>query len=137
MDGYVTDFGRTGFVGAPSPRHRQYYEAVRAGQQAGCAAVRPGAVASDIFRIVRDEARAAGIPHYHRPSTGHGIGREIYDSPSISETDATPLEAGMVVNIEAPYYELGFGGVQVEDSLLVTNDGWEYLVDYPRDLFTC
>lgn len=137
MNGYVTDFGRTGFVGEPSPRHKAYYEAVLAGQQAGCKAVKPGVRACDIYRVVRSATQAAGIPHYYRPSTGHGIGREIYDSPSINETDTTPLEAGMIINVEAPYYELGFGGVQVEDSLLVTDNGWEYLVDYPRDLFIC
>ncbi len=137
MDGYVTDFGRTGFVGDPSPRHKLYYDAVLAGQQAGCAAVKPGVRACDIYTVVRTAAQAAGIPQYYRPSTGHGIGREIYDSPSINEFDTTPLEAGMIINVEAPYYELGFGGVQVEDSLIVTNDGWEYLVDYPRQLFSC
>jgi Xaa-Pro aminopeptidase len=56
---------------------------------------------------------------------GHGIGIELYDRPLISPGEDTLLESSMVINIETPYYELKFGGVQVEDCLLITDNGYQ------------
>ena len=85
--------------------------------------------------MVERTAREAGLSDYSRPAYGHGIGREIYDFPSISHGDTTVIEAGMVINVEAPLYELGWGGLQIEDTLVVTETGAAYLADYSRELF--
>jgi len=65
------------------------------------------------------------ISHYSRHHCGHGIGIELHELPNIAPNDDTILEEGMIINIESPYYELGFGGMQVEDTMLVTNKGKE------------
>lgn len=133
--GYISDGGRTGVVGKPTDKQRHYHEATLAGQQAGCDAVKPGALARDIFLAMRDGVRSHGFPEYDRQSLGHGIGVEVYDRPLIAPGDDTVLEPGMVVNVEVPLYELGFGGFQIEDTLLVTETGHEYLIDLDKGLF--
>ena len=87
-----------------------------------------------MFDRAVEVTRAAGIPHYDRHHCGHGIGIECYDLPSIAAQDTTVLKEGMVVNVETPYYELGFAGLQVEDTVVVTKDGVEYLSTYDRSL---
>ena len=82
-----------------------------------------------------ENVRKAGIPHYERNHVGHGIGIECYDLPNITALSDDVLEEGMVLNVETPYYELGFGGVQVEDTLLVTKSGFQKLTRNDRDLF--
>ena len=68
-----------------------------------------------------------GIPHYDRSHIGHGAGLEIYDIPLLGPNDHTPLEAGMVFQVELPYYELGFPGLQIEDTVLVGEHGSQIL----------
>ena len=89
---------------------------------------------SDIFNVAVQTVRNSGIPHYQRHHCGHGIGLEFYDPPLISPHDHTKIEEGMVLNIETPYYELGFGGLQVEDTVLVTESGVRYLTKSSREL---
>jgi len=134
-EGYWTDWGRSGTIGAPDPEVARRYDALLAGQQAAVGHLRPGVTASEIAGILEGTVREAGMPDYSRPAYGHGIGREIYDFPAIAHGDDTRIEAGMVINIEAPLYVLGWGGLQIEDTLVVTETGADYLVDYSRELF--
>ena len=122
-NGYNSDLARTAVMGHPSEKTAQYYEAVRLGTQEAIAAVRPGVTAEEIFEIAMDVTRKNGIPHYQRHHCGHGIGVECYDLPSVAPGDRTVLEENMVLNVETPYYELGWGGVQVESTMVVTRDG--------------
>jgi Xaa-Pro aminopeptidase len=78
--------------------------------------------------------RAAGIPHYQRHHVGHGIGLEPYDPPTIAPGSDTALEPGMVFCVETPYYEHGWGGVQVEDAVEVTAAGARLLTRSSREL---
>jgi Xaa-Pro aminopeptidase len=98
-----------------------------AGLEAAASAMRPGAKASDVFRVSVDAARKAGIPHFDRHHVGHALGVVCYDDPLIGPNDHTVLEEGMVINIETPYYEVGFGGAHVENTFLVTRSGCEPL----------
>ncbi len=122
-NGYSSDLARTVTVGPPSDKVRRCYEAVLAGTNAGIAAARSGIPACELFRIAVEETRKAGLPHYRRHHVGHGIGLEVYDSPSLAPGDCTLLEENMVLNVETPYYELGWGGVQVEDTIAITSAG--------------
>jgi len=124
---YFNDIARNAVVGAPGPKLKTYHAAVVAGLQAAAAAMRPGAKASDIFRASVEAVRKAGIPHYDRHHVGHALGVVCYDDPLIGPNDHTPLEEGMVINIETPYYELGFGGAHVENTYLITKTGCEPL----------
>ncbi|MPL98744.1 Methionine aminopeptidase [bioreactor metagenome] len=126
-DGYTSDLARTACVGKPDEKVSRYYDAVFAGTVAAIAAVRPGVPAENLFEIAMKTTRERGIPHYRRHHVGHGIGLEIYDYPSMAPGDHTVLEENMVINIETPYYELGWGGVQIEDTVAITADGCRVL----------
>jgi len=124
---YFSDIARNAVVGSASAKLRAYHAAVVAGLETAANAMRPGAVASEIFRATVDAVRGAGIPHYDRHHVGHALGVICYDDPLIGPNDHTVLEQGMVINIETPYYELGFGGVHVENTFLITRTGCEAL----------
>ncbi len=134
--GYLTDMSRTYSFGPPDDKLTRYYNAILKGQDLALGLVRPGSIASEIFNRTVAEVRETGIPHYGRQHVGHGIGLGLggYDRPTLSPGDHTPLEAGMVLCVETPYYEMGWGSVQVEDMIVVTDDGFRWLTSLPRHL---
>ena len=134
LNGYCSDLARTAVVGEPSEKIKTYYAAVLAGIDAAIAAAKPGVACKDLFNIAVEETRKNGIPHYRRHHVGHGIGVECYDNPSITPQSPFILEEGMTINLETPYYELGWGGVQIEDTFEVTKDGVRMLDHTTRDL---
>jgi Xaa-Pro aminopeptidase len=89
--------------------------------------VEPGVDVSEIFKAAVETVKRNGIPHFRRHHTGHGWGLERYDPPLISPRVHTTLEEGMVLCIETPYYEVGWGGLLHEDNLVVTSSGYRYL----------
>ncbi|MEM1938119.1 MAG: M24 family metallopeptidase, partial [Candidatus Caldarchaeum sp.] len=95
--------------------------------------IRPGVRASHLFDVAVETTRINGLTHYRRHHCGHGIGLELYDVPVIRPEDQTVVEEGMVLNIETPYYELGLGGIIIEDTLVVKSDGVEMLSKTSND----
>lgn len=124
---YRADIARIASFGEPSGEILGMYDALNRGVQRGIEHIRPGVRASEIFHLVVETVRREGIPHYQRNHVGHGIGLDGYDLPLLSAGSSDVLEAGMVLCIETPYYELGRIGLQVEDMLVVTPDGAEML----------
>jgi Xaa-Pro aminopeptidase len=124
---YSSDIALSAVFGQPTEKHKKYYNAIVRGTLEAINSVRPGVKASDLFNIALETTRKTGIPHYRRHHCGHGIGIEAYDLPIVRPTDTTSLEEGMVLNIETPYYEIGFGGLQIEETILVTDKGYKYL----------
>lgn len=135
-DGYASDISRTAIFGEPSAKQRTYYQAILDGEDAALQVLRPAARACDVFAAAIEGTRRGGIPHYRRHHVGHGIGLDVYDHPVLNETTETVLEPGMVFEVETPYYEIGFGGVQVEDTVVVTEAGYQMLTRTPRELRT-
>ncbi|GAB2578724.1 integrase [Paractinoplanes abujensis] len=133
VDGYWSDIGRTAVLGEPDARQQQVYAAVHAGEQAQLDAARPGVTAEELFRLGL-EGTGARVPRYRRQHCGHGIGLSIYEPPIIAPGGATPLRAGMTFCFETPYYELGWGGMMIEDTVMITEDGYEMLCSGERDL---
>lgn len=131
---YRADIARIASFGEPTREMAHKYRALRRGVQRGIEYVRPGVRASDVFQVVLETVRREGIPHYQRNHVGHGIGLDGYDLPLLSPASSDVLEAGMVLCIETPYYELGRVGLQVEDMLLVRSDGVEMLTDFCEDM---
>jgi Xaa-Pro dipeptidase len=131
---YRADIARIATLGRPVPKVARYYHALRKGLDRAYELVRPGVRASDIFAEVVAVVRREGLPHYRRHHVGHGIGLDGYEPPILTERNADVLEAGMVLCIETPYYELGLAGLQIEDMVVVTKDGVETLMASDTDL---
>lgn len=125
VDWYFSDIARNAVVGAPSAKLKACHAGVVAGLEAAAAVMRPGVKASEVFHAGMEAVRRNGIPHYERHHIGHAIGCVCYDDPLIGPADQTVLEEGMVINIETPYYALGFGGAHVENTFLITKTGCE------------
>lgn len=134
LEGYKSDIGRLVFFGEPSDEIRELFDASKAGQQAAIDMMRPGVVAKDVFATAVQTVIDAGIPTYRRQHVGHGIGVEYYDLPVLTPDSDTVLEAGMVFEVETPYYRLGVGGAFIEDTVVVTETGAEIITTLSRDL---
>jgi len=111
--GYHADVTRTAVMGAPDPRQEKVFDAVLIGLEAGIDAARPGATAGVVFSAAVTAARGAGLPDYDRHHVGYGIGLDARERPMVESASTTPLETGMVLRLETPYYEHGWGGAQV------------------------
>jgi Xaa-Pro dipeptidase len=133
-EAYASDIARTAVFGQPTARQRAYYQAILDGEDAALAVLRPGVRAADVFAAAVAGTRRGGIPRYDRHHVGHGIGLDVYDHPVLAPGAETALEPGMVLEVETPYYEVGFGGLQVEDTALVTDRGFRLLTRTPREL---
>ena len=131
--GYHADIARNFALTPPDARTRDIHAAMVAGQQAAAEAMRPGVLARDVFEIGIRAARDAGVDEYRRHHIGHGLGLEVYDIPVLAPGDDTELEEGMVISVETPYYELGYGWLQPEDAFLVTAGGGEWLNSLSRE----
>ena len=138
LDGYCSDLTRTVAVGPPSPEARRIHAAVHAAQQAAVAAVRPGADTTSVDTAARDVLRQHGLGDAFGHGTGHGLGLDIHEEPRITRQRADvprlPLEPGMIFTIEPGAYLPGFGGVRIEDDVLVTETGCDVLTAVPSGL---
>jgi Xaa-Pro aminopeptidase len=132
---YHSDIGRTVILGEPSQKQAGLYEAMWAGTKEAVAMIKPGVLASEVFELAMKVSRASGIPDFQRHHCGHGQGLEGYEPPLIAPEDDTPLETGMVLNIETPYNEVGFGGMIIEETVLVTAEGGEQITSIDSDLY--
>ena len=133
--GYASDIARCFSVGPPRNEIGTQYNALLVGEQAALDMLRPGVRASDLFHLTVAAVRGAGLPRYERTHVGHGIGIVGgYDKPLLAPDDHTAIEAGTVLCVETPYYEVGRVGLQVEDMVLVTEGGFEFLSQSSRGL---
>ena len=140
LDGYCCDLTRTVAIGPPSREARRVYQAVHDAHAAAVAAVKPGVDASAVDRAARDLLRDRGLGEAFGHGTGHGLGLDVHEEPRIGKprADVPPvaLAPGMVFTIEPGAYLPGFGGVRIEDDVLVTETGCELLTSLPRELLS-
>lgn len=129
---YQSDTARIAVIGELSEREEKIFSALKDGIALGISKIKPGVRYSDVFHATMDYIHEF-LPAYRRNHVGHGIGVEIYDAPVIGETDFK-FEKDMVCCVEAPYYEVGLGGYQVEEVIHVTDDGAEVLSERPVDI---
>lgn len=134
FEGYNADTTRMAVIGEPSAKQREIHDVVLRAHDAAIAAVRAGITTGDVDRAARrviDEA-GYGAQFFHR--VGHGLGLDVHEDPSLDPGSKTVLETGMVFTIEPGIYVEGFGGVRIEDDVVVEDNGCRVLTQADRTL---
>jgi len=132
---YLSDVGRNATLGPPTPKAQKFFDALNEGVKEMEQMIRPGVKCSELFKAAVSTVRKSGIDHYQRQNTGHSIGLEVVEPPLLSSTSDTRLRENMVIAIEAPYYELGFGAFNPEETVRVTKNGMEKLSTMENKLY--
>jgi Xaa-Pro aminopeptidase len=135
FEGYRSDMTRTFCVDAePEGELARIFDVVQTSQAAGAAAVRPGIAAKEVDDICRRIIADAGWAERFEHGTGHGVGLDIHEAPTVSQLGTAILAPGFVVTVEPGVYVPGHGGVRVEDTLVVTEDGARPLTRFTKDI---
>lgn len=135
VDGYCSDMTRTVVIGEPGEQHLLIYDLVLHAQMEALKAIAPGKTGAEIDAVARNIISEAGYGEYFGHGLGHGVGLEIHEGPRLSKTGETVLEPGMVVTVEPGVYLPDFGGVRIEDLVLVTEDGYRVLTSTFKELY--
>lgn len=136
-NGYHSDMTRTYAVGEITEKQKRVYNTVFQAQQKGLESVRAGVKAGDVDKAARDYIYQAGYEGCFGHSTGHGVGLDIHELPSVSNGNETILQSGMVITVEPGIYIPGEFGVRIEDTVVVTSDGYINLCTIPKELQYC
>lgn len=132
--GYCSDITRTVAVGEINTELKTIYETVLEAQLQGVNGIKPGISGKQADALTRDYITEKGYGENFGHSTGHGIGLEVHEGPSLSHRTDTTLAPGMVVTVEPGIYVPGVGGCRIEDDLVVTESGNERLTFAAKDL---
>ncbi len=135
-DDYVSDITRTYAVGDISDELRNIYTTVQASNAAGVAACQPNVTGEAIDSAARAVIDAAGYGDYFIHRTGHGLGMEAHEAPSLVAGNQNPLPVGAAFTVEPGIYVPGLGGVRIEDDIVLSAEGHLCLTTLPRDLIT-
>ena len=131
---YKSDITRTFIVGTPIERQRDIYETVLQTNMAALDLIRKGETGFDVHMVAAKLIEDAGYGEHFIHDLGHGVGLEVHEGPNLGKTSKDTLRKGMVVTDEPGIYIHGFGGVRIEDTVLVTDSAPERLTRYAKDL---
>jgi len=131
---YISDLTRVLVTGRILPKFERIYRVVLEAQTRAIAAMRPGVAAREIDKIARGFIADAGFGRYFGHGLGHGLGLEVHESPRLAESSEDVLRPGMVITVEPGIYFPGWGGVRIEDDVLITRKGHEVLTTVPKRL---
>lgn len=131
---YHSDMTRMAVAGRPTARHREIYRIVLEAQQLGLKKIRPGITGAEVDAVVRNHIMDHGYLDYFQHGTGHGVGLEIHEAPALNPASRDILAEGMVVTVEPGIYIPGFGGVRIEDLVVVTRRGCKNLTTASKSL---
>jgi Xaa-Pro aminopeptidase len=134
LDVYCSDCTRMLFLGPPSAKWRRVYERVRKAQARALAAIRPGVPCKDVDAAARRYTKAGGYGAAFKHGLGHGVGLRVHEGPTLSTRSEDTLAEGNVVTVEPGIYIAGWGGVRIEDIVVVRSDGSEVLSSLPKTL---
>jgi Xaa-Pro aminopeptidase len=134
LDGYWSDIARTAVVGGATPLQQRRYDALLAGLEEELHTAKDGVSAGQVFDAAVGAVQELGLEPYRRHHAGHAIGLSVYESPVVRAEETTTMTSGMVFCLETPYYELGWGGMMVEDTGVVTAEGFELFTSIDRSL---
>lgn len=131
---YHSNISRTGVIGRPHGKAQRLWEAVQGAQDSVLDIIKPGVKLSELYAEAEKELAKAEVK-MRTPNIGHGLGVECNERPWIEREGEAELLPGMAVNVDIPILELGWGGLQIEDTVLVTGDGCELLTKTDRGLY--
>ncbi len=131
--GYKSDLTRILVTGKFPPKLRKIYGVVLKAQRAAIKKIRPGVASCDVDAAARGVIEAAGFGKNFGHGLGHGVGLDIHEGPRMSPVEKMTLKPGMIVTVEPGIYLPGWGGVRIEDDVLVTRDGHEVLTSVPKE----
>ena len=135
VEGYWADTARTAVMGAPTREQQERYDALLEGELAQLALAKPGITVGDLFNVAVETVRKGALPNYQRTHCGHGIGIGAHEFPTLNAANQNvELQEGMVFCVETPYYEIGWGGMMVEDMIVIRPSGNERLTNLPREM---
>jgi Xaa-Pro aminopeptidase len=134
VGGYCSDMTRTVVMGTASDEHRRVYDVVRVANERAARGVRAGMSGRDADAIARQYIERAGYGDLFGHSLGHGIGLEVHEAPRLARTAEGALPESAVVTIEPGVYRPGWGGVRIEDDVVLGADGPQILTQFPREL---
>ena len=134
VGGYGSELERTMIVGEPTTKMERYFEVMVKAQDAAIEALGPGVKCSEVDKASAKVIVDAGYEGLMRHHTGHGIGLEGHEPPWLDRGNDEELRPGMVVSIEPGIYELGYAGFRHSDTAIITEDGYELVTYYPRDI---
>lgn len=132
--GYCSDLTRTVVVGTPTDKHREIYGIVLEAQLHALEHIRPGMTGKEADALTRDIITKYGYGEQFGHSTGHGLGMEVHEYPRLSKLSDMILTPGMTVTVEPGIYLPGFGGVRIEDDIVITESGIKILTSSPKEL---
>jgi Xaa-Pro aminopeptidase len=132
--GYNSDLTRTIFIGETDKKFTDIYNIVLEAQSKSIEAVRPGLGTSELDNAARSIISDYGYAEEFGHGLGHGLGIEVHEMPAVKKSDNITLKKNMVITIEPGIYISGFGGVRIEDMVLVTADGCEVLTKCTKEL---
>ncbi len=127
LNGYCSDMTRTFVPGKPDATYKKIHRIVRQAQLAGIAAVRAGVTGQEVDRAARDIIDTAGYGQYFGHSLGHGVGLAVHEAPRVAPRANKKLREGMIVTVEPGIYIPGWGGIRLENMVVVQKDGCENL----------
>ncbi|MGH9453340.1 MAG: M24 family metallopeptidase [Terriglobia bacterium] len=133
LGGYASDMTRTVYLGVPPRRVKTLYRAVLEAQQEACAVALDGARARAVDAKARQALQSYGLAKHFTHSTGHGVGLEIHEQPRIARTEKSLLRRSQIVTVEPGVYLEGFGGIRIEDTIAIAQDGPEALTLASKD----
>jgi Xaa-Pro aminopeptidase len=134
LKGYCSDMTRTVLVGEASGLVRDRYNRLLEAQQLGVAMVREGAEGREVDAAVRAELARHDLDIFFQHSTGHGVGLEVHEQPALSPRSQAVLRENMVVTVEPGIYIPGWGGIRIEDTVIVKKGGCEIITHSDRGL---
>jgi Xaa-Pro aminopeptidase len=132
--GYAGDMTRTVIIGHSSQYLQDNYMRLLEAQQLGVSKVKSGMAGQEVDRLVRECLKKYNLDIYFAHGTGHGVGLEIHENPRVSRTSDSILEENMVVTIEPGIYIPGWGGIRIEDTVIVKNGGCEVITHSDKGL---
>ncbi len=134
VNGYMSDMTRTFVVGKATPKQKEVYQIEKQMLEDSTAVTKAGVTGREIYEASLKAIEKTEYLGYQYTNIGHGIGLFVHEGPFSTTTDEKPIPAGNVRTIEPGIYIPGWGGVRIEDQLLVTEDGYENMIDFPREM---